>query len=126
MHEQDYKPWAALPGNNESAGKHKSGRIRKGNVWCKAALVEAAWCAASRRDTYLGALFRRLSRRRGPKRAIVAVAHAIAVALWHVLSKKQPYRDLGPDHFDRIDRERLIRLHSRALRPLGVPVPIAA
>jgi len=119
--------WVGIcPGNNESAGKHKSGRIRKGNVWCKAALVEAAWCAASRRDTYLGALFRRLSRRRGPKRAIVAVAHAIAVALWHVLSKKQPYRDLGPDHFDRIDRERLIRLHTHALRRLGVPVPIAA
>ena len=119
--------WVGIcPGNNESAGKHKSGRTRKGNVWCKAALVEAAWCAASRRDTYLAALFRRLSRRRGRQRAIVGVAHAIAVAFWHVLSRRQPYHDLGPDHFDRIDRERLIRLHANALRRLGVPVPVAA
>lgn len=116
--------WVGIcPGNNESAGKHKSGRIRKGNPWCKAALVEAAWCASRQPNTYLGALFRRLARYRGPKRAVVAVAHAITVALWHVLSKKEPYRDLGPAHFDLLNRAKLVSLHLRALQRLGVSLP---
>ncbi len=117
--------WIGLcPGNNESAGKRKSGRTRKGNVWCKTALVEAAWCASRTRDTYLNALFRRLARRLGAKRAIVAVAHSIAVAVWHVLSRKEPYRDLGPDHFNRDNKEKLVRLHLRGLRRLGVTVAV--
>ncbi|MGE5125999.1 MAG: IS110 family transposase, partial [Betaproteobacteria bacterium] len=73
--------WTAIcPGNNESAGKRKSGRMRKGNVWLKSALIEAAWAASHQRSTYLGALYARIARRRGAKRAVVAVAHAMLVA----------------------------------------------
>jgi transposase len=115
--------WVGIcPGNNESAGKHKSGRTRKGNLWCKQALVEAAWCASRQRDTYMATLFRRIARRRGPKRAILAVAHSITIAVWHVLTKREPYRELGADYFDRLDRSKLIRIHLQALRRLGVTV----
>jgi len=117
--------WAAMcPGNNESAGRRKSGRIRKGNLWLKSALIEAAWAASHQRGTYLGALYARLSRRRGAKRAVVGVGHAILVAVWHILSKNEPYRELGPRHFDSIDKDRLKRRYIRRLQDLGFEVTI--
>ncbi len=118
--------WTAIcPGNNESAGRRKSGRMRKGNVWLKSALIEAAWAASHQRGTYLGALFARLARRRGAKRAVVAVGHAILVSVWHILSKNEPYRELGPGHFDSIDKDRLKRRYLLRLRDLGFEVTIA-
>lgn len=115
--------WTTVcPGNNESAGKRKTGKTRKGNVWLKAALTEAAWCASRTRNTYLSSLYHRIARRRGAKRAVVAVAHAIVIAVWHVLSKKQPYKELGPDHFDRLSKEKLARYYIRRLLQLGVEV----
>ncbi|MGE5126930.1 MAG: IS110 family transposase [Betaproteobacteria bacterium] len=119
--------WTAIcPGNNESAGKRRSGRMRKGNVWLKSALVEAAWAASHQRGTYLGALYARIARRRGAKRAVVAVAHAIVIAAWHVLSKNVPYRELGPGHFDAIDKDRLKRRLLTRLNELGYEVTVTA
>lgn len=92
--------WAGMcPGNNESAGKHKSGRTRKGSKWLRSALAESAFAAARTKNTYLAAQFWRLAGRRGRKRAAVAVGHSILVIAYHVLDRRQPYHDLGGDYF---------------------------
>jgi transposase len=94
--------WAGLcPGNNESAGKRRSGKTRKGDTWLRAMLVECAWSAGRSRDTYLSAQFWRIAKRRGKERAAVAVAHSILVIVYHVLATGQPYQDLGGDYFTR-------------------------
>jgi transposase len=91
--------WAGLcPGNNESAGKHHSGRTRKGSKWLRGILVEAAHAAAHTRDTYLASQYRRLGGRRNDKRAAVAVAHSILVIAYHILDRGQPYAELGGDY----------------------------
>jgi transposase len=110
--------WAGLcPGNNESAGKHRSGRTRKGNKELCAVLTECAW-SAGRTNTYVGAQFRRFHRRFGKKggqKAAVATAHTLIVIIWHVLAETTAYRDLGSDYFTvRIDhpdarKRRLVR-----------------
>jgi transposase len=120
-----FASWAGLcPGNNESAGKRRSARVRKGNVWLKTALVEAALAAKKQPKTYFSALGRRLGSRRGAKRATIAVAHAIGVAAWHILAGAQPYRDLGPNHFDNLASDRLRRHYVRRLRDLGFNVAL--
>jgi transposase len=117
--------WAGVcPGNNESAGKRKSGKTSKGNRWLRRALAEAAWAAARTNGTYLGAQFRRIARRRGKRRAIVAVSHTVLVASYHMLAKGIPYTDLGADHFDRLHPERLTRYHISKLRSLGYNVTL--
>ena len=94
--------WAGMcPGNNESAGKHRSGATRHGSKWLRVALVEAAQAASRSKDTYLSAQYARLRARRGSQRAAVAVAHSILVIAWHLLSTAEPYNDLGGDYFDR-------------------------
>jgi transposase len=94
--------WAGLcPGNNESAGKHKAGTTRKGDRWLRLALVEAALAAIRTKDSALGARYRRVMRHRGHKKAIVAVAHAMLRAAYHVLAEGTTYRDPGPDYYDR-------------------------
>jgi transposase len=123
--------WAGLcPGNHESAGKRKSGKTRKGSKWLRAALTEAAW-AASHTKSYLGAQYHRIARRRGKKRATVAVAHSLLVIAYHLLKDGTTYRDLGPDYFDRRDtgqlQRRLIgRLEALGLRVTVEPLPLAA
>ena len=88
--------WAGVcPGNHESAGKHYSGRTRKGSKWLRTALVQAANAAARSKDTYLAAHYQRIKGRRGHHKAIVAVAHSILVIIWHLLTGNQPYSDLG-------------------------------
>lgn len=120
-----FASWAGLcPGNNESGGKRRSARVRKGNLWLKTSLVEAALAAKKQRHTYFAALGRRLGGRRGAKRATVAVAHAIGVAAWHILAGAQPYRDLGPHHFDTLASDRLRRHYVRRLRDLGFNVAL--
>ena len=98
--------WAGLcPGNNESAGKHKSGRTRKGNAEVRSILTECAW-SAGRTGTYVGAQFRRMHRRFGTTgggKAAIAVAHTLIVIIWHVLHDGAAYRDLGSDYFTRHD-----------------------
>jgi transposase len=110
--------WAGLcPGNDMSAGKHRSGKARKGNPAVRTTLVEAAWAASRTRNTYLAALHRRFLRRFGKKghaKATFAVAHAILVAVWHMLSREVDHLELGGDYFDRrydttIQTRRLVR-----------------
>jgi transposase len=102
--------WAGLcPGNHESAGKHKSGKTRKGNRWLRMALIETAAAAVRTKDSALAARYRRVMRHRGHKKAVVAVAHAILRAVYHVLADHTPYRDLGPDYYDRRHAHRVTR-----------------
>lgn len=118
--------WAGVcPGNHESAGKRKSGKTSKGNRWLRRALAEAAWAAARTKGTYLAAQFRRIAHRRGKRRAIVAVSHTLLVASYHIIAKGVPYTDLGADHFDRLQPERLTRYHVTKLRSLGYQVTLA-
>ena len=93
--------WAGLaPGNNESAGKRKSGRTRKGNQKLRAALVEAARAAARSRQTYLSSQYHRIAGRRGANRAAIAVAHSILTIAYHILRKRAPYHELGGTYFE--------------------------
>jgi len=125
--------WAGVaPGNNESAGKQRSGRTTKGNKPLGVALVQAAHAAAHTKNTYLSAQYHRLAGRRGKKRATVAVAHTILVIAYYLIKRKEPYRELGSDYFDKRRPEatanRLVRRLERlgfqvSLQPLSVPVP---
>jgi len=117
--------WAGLcPGNNESAGKRKSGKTRKGNQWLRRALVEGAWAASHTKDTYLGSQYRRLVSRRGKKKAIVAVAHSTLVIAFHVLKNDVPYREIGADFLDKLNATMIQRHHIRRLESLGFKVTI--
>jgi transposase len=94
--------WAGLcPRNDESAGKRRSTRLRKGAPWLKATLVQCAWAAARKKGSYLQAQFHRLRARPGAQKAICAVAASILTAVHAMLKAGTPYQDLGPDHFDR-------------------------
>src|SRR5215210_3499123 len=117
--------WAGLcPRNDESAGKRRSTRLRQGAPWLKTLLVQTAWCAARAKGTYLRALFGRLRVRRGPRKAIVAVAAAILTAAYWMLRRGVTYADLGADHFDRVERTRLATRLARKLDELGFDVTI--
>ena len=117
--------WAGLcPGNRESAGKRLSGKTRKGSPWLRAALVEAARAAARTKRTYLGAQYRRIAARRGTKRAAVAVAHSILEIVYHILTRHEPYRDLGVTYFDERDRQALERRLVKRLGALGYEVTL--
>jgi transposase len=118
--------WAGrCPGNHESAGKRLSGRTRKGNRYLRAALVEAAQAAARSRHTYLAAQGRRLTVRRGRKRAMLAVGHSILVIVYHLLTRPDAvYQDLGPHYLDRRDREHLERRLVGRLEALGYRVAL--
>ena len=122
--------WAGVaPGNNESAGKQRSGKTRQGNHTLRAGLTQLAHAAVHTKDTYLAALERRLAARRGKKRAIRAVAHAIMVSAFYMLARNEPYRELGGNYFDERQRQYTVdRLASR-LERLGYRVhlePVAA
>ncbi|MFZ1430479.1 MAG: IS110 family transposase [Geminicoccaceae bacterium] len=118
--------WAGLcPRNDESAGKRRSTKLRKGAPWLKTLLVQTAWCAARVKGTYLRALFGRLKARRGPRKAIIAVAAAILTSAYWMLRRGVAYTDLGPDHFDRVDRTRLAARLARKLGELGFDVALS-
>jgi transposase len=120
---KNFASWIGLcPGSNESAGKRKSGKTTKGNSWLKSALIQAAWAASHTKDTYLSALFRRLVVRLGKKKALVAVSHAIAVIIYHVLTKGVPYYELGADYFIKLNRKGVERNLVRRLEELGYKV----
>ena len=117
--------WAGLcPRLDESAGKPRSTRVRKGAPWLKTTLVQSAWAASRAKETYLRGQFLRLKARRGPKKAAVAVAASILTAAYHMLRDKDAYRDLGPDHFTRRDTARLAERLARRIRDLGYDVLI--
>lgn len=115
--------WAGLcPGQNESAGKRGRTSIRPGNPYLRSALVEAALATTREKNCYFREKYYRLKARRGHKRAVVAVAHKILVAIYHVLSSNTPYRELGADYLERLEPERLKLNLVRRLERLGFHV----
>jgi transposase len=118
--------WACLcPRNDESAGKRRSTRIRKGSPWLKTTLVQCAWSATRVKDSYLNAQFHRIKARRGPKKAILAVAASILTAVYHMLKDGTFYQDLGPNHFDPRTKERQKNRLIKRLADLGYVVELA-
>ncbi len=117
--------WAGLcPRNDESAGKRRSTRMKKGAQWLKTTLIQCAWAAARKKGCYLQAQFLRLRSRRGPKKAIGAVAASILTAVYHMLKNGTLYQDLGGNHFDyRTKTQQISRLVLR-LKDLGYAVEI--
>jgi len=98
--------WAGLcPRNNESAGKRHSTRLRKGDRWLKTLLVQCAWAAKRKKGSYFNAQFYRLTARRGPKKAVCAVAASLLTTIYHMLKDGTQFQDLGADHFDRRSKE---------------------
>jgi transposase len=117
--------WVGIcPGNHQSAGKQIRGTTRKGDRWLRQALIEAAQGAMRTKDTYLSAQGRRLTHRRGKKRAVVAVAHTILIIAYHVLQRQQPYQDLGSNYFDERERSAVERQSVRRLEKLGFKVTL--
>jgi transposase len=115
--------WAGLcPRSDESAGKRRSTRLRKGAPWLKTLLVQSAWCATRAKGTYLQAQFLRLKGRRGPKKAIMAVAASILTAVYVMLGRGVDYVDLGPSHLVRMDRTKVAQRLLRKLGELGYEV----
>lgn len=117
--------WSGLcPGQNESAGKRKSSRLRKGAPWLKTMLVQCAWAAKRQKNSYYRAQFYRLSGRRGPQKAICAVAASILTAIYHMLKDGTRHVDLGADYFDRRPTEAKARRLVAQLNKLGYEVQI--
>ena len=117
--------WAGVcPGNCESAGKRKSGKTTDGNPYLRGVLCEMAWIVSRMKDNYLSAFYHRIARRRGKKRAIIAVAHKILVVIYHMLKKNKPYEDLGGDYFDQLDAARIERRAVQRLEQLGYDVTL--
>ena len=117
--------WAGVaPGNHESGGKRLSGRIRQGNLSLRRVLLQAAHAAAHTKETFLSAQYQRLAPRRGKKRALVAVAHSIAVICYHLISRKEKYRELGSAYADRQKPEATARRLVTRLTRLGYDVQL--
>lgn len=118
--------WAKIcPGNNESAGKRKSGSTGNGNRWLVGTLVQVSWAAVHTKNSYFQAQFRRLAGRRGKKRALVAVAHSIVTVLYYVLKRDLQYKELGGDYFDRLQRHKIVKYHVKRLEALGYKVEVS-
>ena len=117
--------WAGMcPGNKESGGKRLSGKTRKGNVWLRQVLIEIAHVASKTKDTYLAAQYRRIAARRGKKRALIALGHTILVIIYHILTERKPYHELGGTYFDQREREQVERRLVRRLERLGYSVSL--
>jgi transposase len=118
--------WAGVcPQLNTSAGRKISTKTRRGNVWLKTLLVQAAWAASRTKGTYFEAKYRRLRARRGPQKALIAVAASLLIAIYHVIRDSAEYRDLGGDHFDRLaNKDLLAKRYLRRLEKLGFHVTI--
>ena len=117
--------WACLcPRNDESAGKRRSTRLRKGGKWLKTTLVQAAWSAIKVKDSYLQAQFHRLRARRGAKKAIIGVAASMLTAAWHMLRNQTEWHDLGAAHFDRADATKTANRLIRRLQQIGYAVQV--
>ena len=117
--------WAGVcPGNDDSAGKRRSGRTRKGSKWLRGTLIEAARAAARTRDTYLAAQYHRVRARRGANKASLAVAHSLLVAVWHMLQTGETYLDPGGDYYTRRDPARTTRRLVTQLERLGYSVTL--
>lgn len=118
--------WAGLcPGNNESAGKRKSGKTAKGNKVLRTTLITCAHAAVKVRNSFFNAQFARISAHRGTKRAYVAVAHSMLIAIYHVLSTGELFKDLGSDYYNQFNKERKANSMVKRLKALGYEVTIA-
>jgi transposase len=118
-----FASWARLcPGNHESAGKRQPVSTGQGATWLRATRQESAWAAIRTKKSYYRALYHRLKGRGGAKKAVVAVQHAMLIALWPMLKHRVPHADLGADYFDRRNTERARRHHVRRLERLGYNV----
>ncbi len=119
--------WAGLaPGNDESAGRQRSGRTRKGNVWLRTILVQSAQAAAHTKHTALAARYHRIAARRGHKKAVVALAHALLVIIYHVIARRQPSHELGENSFQRRDPAARAKRFVHQLTHLGFEVQLPA
>jgi len=118
--------WAGVcPGNNESAGKHRTGKTRKGNPWLESALIEAGWRAARIKGCSMQVRFWRIAKRRGSEKAAMAIAHHLLVVIWHVLAEHATYNEMGPDYLARFDNPtRRQRQLVHQLEQLGLKVTI--
>ena len=122
-----FASWAGLvPGCHESAGKKANSRIRKGNKFLKSTLVECARAAIRKKDSYYFAKYSKIAARRGGKRALVAVAHSMLLAIYHILKSKQHFVDLGADYFSTIQAERIVKRNINSLQALGFQVSLSA
>ena len=125
--EKHIASWAGLaPGNNESAGKRRSGRTTKGNPTLKTTLIQCAKVAARNTKSYFYAQYQRLVVRRGRNRATVAVAHSMLIAIYHMLKDHVPFRDLGAEYYNQFNREQKIKSYVKKLEKLGVDIGQAA
>lgn len=123
--EDNISSWAGIcPGNNETGGKRISGKTTKGNKWLRAILGEIAWAASRTKGTYLSAHYKRIARRRGKKRAIVALGHTMLVIIYHMIKHRLPYNELGEDYFNKIDKEKLTKTMVKRLEKLGYEVKL--
>jgi transposase len=117
--------WAGMcPGNNQSAGKRRSGRMNDGNRWLKGTLNQCAWAASRKKDSYFAAQHRRVASRRGVKRATMAVAHSQLCVCFELITHSQVYEDLGRDYFERHDEDRTKRNLVKRLEKLGFAVTL--
>jgi transposase len=118
--------WAGLaPANHESAGKRRPAGTRRGGTWLRRTMIEAAWAAIRTKDSYYQALFARIARRRGPNKAIIAVAHSMLATIWHLQSTGSYYQDLGADYFQRHhDPAAEVKRLQRRIEALGYTVTL--
>ena len=122
---QQLASWAAVcPGNHESAGKRKSGKTRDGNKWLRRTLCQAAWAVSRKKNCYLSSQFKRIAARRGPKRALMAVAHTMLVIGYHMLKTGQGYHELGGNYLEQINKDQLQRHFVKRLQKLGFKVTV--
>lgn len=119
--------WAGLcPGNNETAKKRKSGKTRKGNALLRTTLIVCAHSAVKVKNSYFYAQFQRISAHRGKKRAYVAVAHSILIAIYHMLKDGVSFHDLGAEYYNQFNTERKINSYLKKLKALGWQPPVPA
>jgi transposase len=129
---KDLVSWAGLaPGNHQSGGKRYPSHTTKGNNPLRSTMTQAAWAASRTKDTFLKARYHRLAARRGKKRAIVAIAHSIVESAWYMLTRRQPYQELGADYYDHRKKESKVTYLTKQLTKLGFavtldPLPVAA
>jgi transposase len=118
--------WAGLcPGNNESAGKRKSGKTNKGNRHLKSILIQCAKAAKNNKDSFFYAQYQRLVVRRGANRATVAVAHSMLIAIYHMLKNNVPFKNLGNDYYTKSNTESKARYYLKKLQELGAEIPVS-
>lgn len=119
--------WAGLcPGDNESAKKRKSGKTRKGNSLLRTTLITCAHAAVKNKKSYFHAQFMRISAHRGTRRAYVAVAHSMLIAIYHILKDGVVFKDLGVDYYNQFNKERKINAYLKKLKALGWEAPVVA